>query len=225
MCTVAYNPYEEELRKEVIVGVDLIAKDVGLTFPTSLSKRLDDIVNEMPWCNDRVGRISDILWMFISAFKNSGGGDNIPFSVLLQDTKEKPHKYHLKGCFRSVFNGGQTLTIMMNDETLNTEKYGYSVYGFVADCIESSRFKVKEVVSSYGLIIEKLINHNYDHQKMFNEMQEDPYLNVFEVDVDSEKFETVDADVILSYNNVIYKFYSSYLYIDNHGSYAAYYLD
>jgi len=95
----------------------------------------------------------------------------------------------------------------------------------LAGNITYMKYDLLNTIRSYGLVLEKLYKHNFNYQAMYTELKEENYLSLFQKEIDEQEFNILDADLVFIKNDIVFKQYSSYLYIKDKDKFILMYLD
>jgi hypothetical protein len=102
-----------------LVDVSETAKEVGITYPTALTRGVyerDVRVPEGIFGQDEAGRLWDILWMMRYAIRRGPEGDTLLFTVFVRNDNREPQPIKLKGICGPDDDGSPCITVLLPEE-------------------------------------------------------------------------------------------------------------
>ena len=105
----------------VQVDVTQTAKEAGITFPVFLTRTVFDAYVAVPdgvQCQDKAGRLWDVVWMLRFAILRSRGGDRVPVALYVRNdnTRAKLVKLLATCGPADIDDPSPAITVMMPDE-------------------------------------------------------------------------------------------------------------
>ncbi len=102
-----------------LIDVTETAREAGITFSTAVTAAAWELCVTVPekasW-QDEMGRLWDVLTMLRYAIKRSSGGQEVAFSVAVQNDARRPRPVQLKALCGPGDEGEPVITIMLPDE-------------------------------------------------------------------------------------------------------------
>jgi hypothetical protein len=103
----------------ILIDVTETAKEAGISFPTTVTaavwERCVAVPEKAPW-QDESGRLWDVLTMLRYAIRQSNGGQEVAFSVAVQNDARHPRRVQLKALCGPGDRGEPVITIMLPEE-------------------------------------------------------------------------------------------------------------
>lgn len=103
----------------VLIDVTTTAAEAGIKFPTCLTAAVWAEYVEVPegvQCQDREGRLWDILTVFATTARRSSGGAELLFRVYVRNDNRQPRPVTLKAVCGPGDDAAPVLTIMLPQE-------------------------------------------------------------------------------------------------------------
>lgn len=109
----------QALEDGVLIDVTTVAREAGFRFPVAVTAAVWGAYIAVPANvpgQDEAGRLWDILWMLKYSIRNSAGGSEIQFIVLVRNDEREPQPVTLKSVCGAGDNGEPVITVMLTDE-------------------------------------------------------------------------------------------------------------
>jgi hypothetical protein len=110
---------EQALEDGVLIDVSEKAREAGIVFPTAVTAAVWAecvTVPEEAHCQDEIGRLWDILTVLRFTISRSRGGQEVAFTVAVQNDPGKPEPVRLKALCGPGDSGEPVITIMFPHE-------------------------------------------------------------------------------------------------------------
>jgi hypothetical protein len=105
----------------MLIDVSAVAGEAGIRYPVALTRAVWERCVTIPTgvkCQDKAGRLWDVLWLLACAVRRSDGGPEVRFGVHVRnDNRERtPPLVRLKAVCGPGDQGEPVITVMLTDE-------------------------------------------------------------------------------------------------------------
>src|SRR5262245_52980341 len=111
----------DAIRDGVLIDVSAVAREAGIIFPVAMTRASWERCVAVPpgvVCQDKAGRLWDVLWMLRLAIGRSAGGVVVTFALHVRDDDREgtPPLVKIKAVCGPGDDAEPVITVMMTDE-------------------------------------------------------------------------------------------------------------